>query len=102
MLHAVNVVLRGYKRILIIANGTYIIVLGTSIFNDTGADKLWVSFGIGNKCLSHLISLITSSYDIAITESFVILFDALCLGPQCKALPVFHAVTGCDTASSFA
>ena len=69
MLHAVNVVLRAYNRILIIANGTYIIVLGTSFFNDTGADKLWVSFGIGNKCLSHL---------------------------------VFHAVTGCDTASSFA
>ena len=55
MLHAVNVVSRGYNRILIIANDTGIIVLGTSFFDDTGADKLWVSFGIGNKCLSHLM-----------------------------------------------
>ena len=40
ILHAMNAVSRGYKRILIIANGTDIIVLGTSFFNDIGANKL--------------------------------------------------------------
>ena len=49
MLHAANAVAHGYKRILIIANDTDIIVLGISFFSDIGADKLWVSFGIANK-----------------------------------------------------
>ncbi len=55
MLHAANAASRGYKRILIIENSTYIILLGTSFSNDIGADKLWVSFGIGNKLLCHLM-----------------------------------------------
>ena len=48
MLHAANAVSHSYKRILIIANDTDII-LWISIFSDIGADKLWVSFVIGNK-----------------------------------------------------
>ena len=44
MLHAANVVSRGYKPIHIIANCTDIIELGISFFNDTGADKLWIPF----------------------------------------------------------
>ena len=74
MLHATNAVSRGYKRILMIAKGTDVIVLGTSFFNDIGADKLWVSFGIGNKLLCYLMDTheTPSSDDIAVTESFVI------------------------------
>ena len=49
VLHAANAVSHGYKRILIIANDTDIVVLGISFFNAIGADKLWVSFGMGNK-----------------------------------------------------
>ena len=48
MLHAANALSHGYKRILIIANDTYIIVLVISFFSDIGADILRVSFGIGN------------------------------------------------------
>ena len=48
MLHAANAVSHSYKRTLIIANDTDIIVLGISFFSDIAADKLWVSFGIGN------------------------------------------------------
>ena len=44
MLHAANAVSRGYKRILIFANDTDIIVIGISFFNAIGADKLWVLF----------------------------------------------------------
>ena len=47
--HAANAVSNGYKRILTIANDTDIIVLGISLFSYIGADKLWVSHGIGNK-----------------------------------------------------
>ena len=47
--HAAYAVSHGYKRILTIANDTNIIVLGISLFSYIGADKLWVSLGVGNK-----------------------------------------------------
>ena len=49
MLHAANAVSQGYNRILIIANDTDIIVLGISFFTEIGAEKVWVSFGMGKK-----------------------------------------------------
>ena len=73
MLHAVNAVSNGYERILIVANDTDIIVLGISFFSDIGADKLWVSFGIGNKLRN------ISIHDICNT-----MFSA-----KAKALPAF-------------
>ena len=85
MLHAANAVSHGYKRILIIANDTDIIVLGISFFNDIGADKLWVSFGIGNKLRN------ISTHDICSTMS----------STKAKALSVFHALTGTDNTSFF-
>ena len=72
MLHAANAASRGYKRILIIENSTYIILLGTSFSNDIGADKLWVSFGIGNKLLCHLMDKPETPYsdDIAASQVY--------------------------------
>ena len=67
----------GYKPIHIIANGTDIIELGISFFSDTGADKRWLSFVIGNKLqiisihdsfVMHLIDKL----EIPVIESFVI------------------------------
>ena len=80
-----NAVSHGYKRILIIANDTDIIVLGISLFSDIGADKLWVSFGIGNKLRN------ISIHDICSTMS----------SAKAKALPAFHALTGSDNTSFF-
>ena len=40
MLPAANAASHSYRRILIIANGTDIIVLGISFFSDIGVDKL--------------------------------------------------------------
>ena len=40
VLHAANAVSHGYKRILIMAKDTNIIVLGISFFSNIGADKL--------------------------------------------------------------
>ncbi len=40
MLYAANAVSHGYKRILIMAKDTDIIVLGISLFSDIGADKM--------------------------------------------------------------
>ena len=83
MLHAANVVSHGYKLILIIVDDTDIIELGISFFSDIGADKLWLSFGIGNKLqnisihdsfVMHLMDMfeIPSSDHISVTGSFVI------------------------------
>ena len=78
MLHAANAVSHGYKRILIIANDTDIIVLGISFFSDIGDDKLWVSFGIANKLRNIPIDDICSTMSSA----------------KAKALPAFPALNG--------
>ena len=75
-MHAANVVSHGYTPIHISANGTDIIELGISFFSDTGADKLWLSFGIGNTLQN--ISMHGSfvmhmdELEIPVIESFVI------------------------------
>jgi len=47
-LHAANAAAsQGYKRILIIANDTDVVILAVSFFNEIGAEKLWVTFGKG-------------------------------------------------------
>ena len=48
MLHAANAASQGYKRILIIANDTDV-VLAISFFNEIGVEKLWVTFRKGKK-----------------------------------------------------
>ena len=64
ILHAVKAVSHSYKRILIIANDTDLIVLRISFFSYIGDDKLYVSFGIGNKLRN------ISIHDICSTMSY--------------------------------
>ena len=65
MLNAANTVSHGYQLLLIIGNDTDIIVLRISFFSDVGADKLWVSFGFGNKLWNISIHHICSRpYDV--------------------------------------
>ena len=82
-MHAANAVSHDYKRILTIANDTDIMVLLISLFSYIGADKLWVSFGIGNKLRN------ISIHDICSTMS----------SAKAKALPAFHALAGSDNTS---
>ena len=49
MLHAASAASQGYKLILIIANGTDLTILGIPFFTEIGAEKLWVSIGMGKK-----------------------------------------------------
>ena len=76
MLHAANAVSHGYKRILIIAKDTGIIVQGISFFSDIGADKMWVPFGIGKKLRN-----------ISIHDTYSTMSSA-----KEKALPASHAL----------
>ena len=83
MLHAANAVSHGYKRILIIAKDTGIIVQGISFFSDIGADKMWVPFGIGKKMRN------ISIHDIYSTMS----------SAKAKTLPACHALSFCIESS---
>ena len=69
--------------IVIRTSNTNVVVLAISLSQKLGAKELWTSFGTGK----HLRYI--AIYDI----------DSK-LGPdKCKALPVFHAITGSDTVS---
>ena len=76
MLHAANAVSHGYKRILITANDTGIIVQGISVFSYIGADKMWVPFGVGKKLRN-----------ISIHDNYSTMSSA-----KAKALPASHAL----------
>ena len=85
MLHAEKTISHGYKRILIMANDTDTIVLGISFFSEFGADKLWVSFGIGKKLRN------ISNHDVCSTMS----------AAKTKALPALHVLKDQITHPSF-
>ena len=55
--------------IVSIANDTDIIVLGISLFSYISADKLWVSFGVGNKLRNISIHDICSTMSSTNEES---------------------------------
>ena len=71
-----SIISHGYKRILIIAKDTGIIVQGISFVSDIGADKMWVPFGIGKQLRN-----------ISIHDSYSTMSSA-----KEKALPASHAL----------
>ena len=73
------------KTILIRTVDTDVVVIATANFSQLNVDTLWIGFGVGKHFRY-----------IAIHEL------ANTLGPaKSKALPLFHALTGCDTVSAF-
>lgn len=86
MVHVLDAVSHGLTKVQIRTVDTDIIVLAISLASQLlSLDECWVAFGTGKDF----------KY-IAVHEI------ANCLGPDtCKALPMFHAFTGCDTVSSF-
>ena len=70
---------------MIRTNDTDVVVLAVSKMQDIVVDGLWIAFGTGK----HFRYL--TIHDIAAQ-----------LGPErAKALPMLHALTGCDTVSLF-
>ena len=64
---------------------TDVVVIAVSTFQDLGLSELWIAFGVGK----HFRYI--AAHEIAST-----------LGQQkSRALPAFHAFTGCDQTSSF-
>ncbi|KAG7173838.1 hypothetical protein Hamer_G018107 [Homarus americanus] len=83
MVHAADVLECGHRRILIRTVDTDVVILTVALANERSEvlDELWLTFGTGKNrryIAAHQI--------------------AKALGPEkSRALPVFHAVTGCDT-----
>lgn len=86
ILHAAHAAQGGVKRLLIRSVDTDVVVLAVAFRQHIACDELWIAFGTGK----HFRYI--AVHEIADT-----------LGPlKSAALPVFHAITGCDTTSSFA
>ena len=87
LLHVSHAANHGHHNILTKTVDTDVVVLAVSV--DQGLlpeDELWLAFGTGES-FRYL-----AAHEIAAGP-----------GPEkAQALPMFHALTGCDTASSFA
>ena len=86
LLHAKHAAHHGHNKILVRTVDTDVVVLAVCLAHGLGTDyELWLAFGAG-KNFRYL-----SAHGIAVS-----------LGPnKAQALPLFHALTGCDTVSSF-
>ena len=88
MLHAAAAMKCGHRKIAIRTVDTDVVVLAVWVVQECHRliDELWLAFGTGKKFRY-----------IAAHELYA------SLGPEkSKSLPVFHAITGCDTVSAFA
>lgn len=85
MIHAFDASLHGFRRIMIQSNDTDVVVLAVSIAPLLPLDELWISYG--------------SSKHVRNLPAHAI---ATSLGREKGCvLPMFHALTGCDTVSFF-
>ena len=85
LLHCLHAARSDMKRIIIRTVDTDVVVLAVAFFDRLLVDKLWIHFGTGKH------TRVIAVHDLVTV-----------LGAQkCRALPVFHALTGCDTVSSF-
>jgi hypothetical protein len=69
---------------MIVSSDTDVAVIRISLFAQLEVEQLWIAFGKGKDFRW------VSIHDIAKT-----------LGPRARALPFFHAFSGCDTVSAF-
>ena len=89
VVHVLHALKQGEQTICVRTVDTDVVVILAGTFHDLVATQpladIWVAFGMGKNCRFYQIN--------AICES---------LGePQSRALPVFHAFSGCDTTSAF-
>ncbi|KAG7158128.1 hypothetical protein Hamer_G001019, partial [Homarus americanus] len=88
MVHAADALECGHRRVLIRHVDTDVVILAITLANERSEvlDELWLTFGIGKN----------RRYKAAHQT-------AKALGPEkSRALPVFHAIAGCDTVSAWA
>ena len=86
ILHAADCVCNGYERVLVQTVDTDVLVLAVANFSEMHAAELWVAFGTGKHF--KMIPVHEIANNLGETTA--------------RALPFFHALTGCDTVSFFA
>jgi hypothetical protein len=79
-LHAKHAAIGGSKSINIVSSDTDSVVIGVAVFDDLNMDHFFWK---------------------KICEGYQFMIFVRSLGPRSKALPFFHAFTGCDTVSAF-
>jgi len=84
-LHALHCVQSGHRKVLIRSVHTNIVVLAIAKFHDLSLEELWFAYGMKKHYRLLPVHAIADS-----------------LGEEkARALPFFHAFSGCDTSSSF-
>ena len=85
MVHIKDAMNKGHRQILVRTNDTDVLVLAVAIVQELGDSELWILFGKGAN-LRYI-----ACHEIAQS-----------IGPQkARALPLFHAFSGCDCVSAF-
>ena len=84
LLHVAHCAQQGYKRIAIRTVDTDVVVLAVGYFLSLDIEELWINFGVRKNYRNIAAHAI-----------------ARFLKERAKALIMFHALTGCDTVSSF-
>ena len=85
-LHTKDAVEKGLTRVVLKATDTDIVVIGVALFDEIGAEELWIQHGPSDKLKLIPVHQIR-----------------LNLGPsRSRGLLFFHAITGCDTTTAFA
>ena len=84
-LHAFDCTLKGKKKIIIRTADTDVVVLAISSFRKIKAEELWIAFGTGKHFRFIPAHKIALNLPLEMTQ----------------ALPMLHAITGCDTVSFF-
>ena len=81
MVHVADAVQRGLTKVLLQTVDTDVVVIAIAVSQTLSTSELWIAFGVGKNLRFLPVHEIASS-----------------LGPEkSKALPMFHAITGCDT-----
>jgi hypothetical protein len=85
LLHLAHAAQQRHQVALVRTVDSDVVILAIHFFSSLGLSQLWVCLGSGNKMRDIPIHTLSAQ-----------------LGPsRCLALPLFHAVTGCDTVSHF-
>ena len=84
LLHSKDAAKQGMRNILLRTVDTDVLVIAVSVFHQLNVETLWIAFGVGK----HFRYI--SIHDLVNTMGL----------RRSIALPMFHALTGCDTVSS--
>ena len=85
LLHAADAVKKGHRKLCMRTVDTDVVVISIAMFNQINPDELWLAFGMGSHFCYIPVHELVSGMDPR----------------NCAVLQVFHAITGCDTVSSF-